>query len=76
MDPVGLAIAIFGGALSAFLAGTGFDPVYGARPLRRVIQKKVQDVLAVEILSGKFKEGDAVVGDVRDGELVFKKNSV
>ncbi|MCJ7500166.1 ATP-dependent chaperone ClpB [bacterium] len=56
------------------LAGEGYDPVYGARPLRRVIQKKVQDVLAVQILSGRFKDGDAIVGDVRDGELVFEKS--
>ena len=55
------------------LAGEGYDPVYGARPLRRVIQKKVQDVLAVDILSGKFKDGDAIVGDVKDGEIVFGK---
>ncbi len=58
------------------LAVDGYDPVYGARPLRRVIQKKVQDVLAVEILSGKFKDGDAIVGDVKEGEIVFEKSSV
>ena len=58
------------------LAGEGYDPVYGARPLRRVIQKKVQDVLAVQILSGRFKDGDAIVGDVKDGELVFEESSV
>jgi ATP-dependent Clp protease ATP-binding subunit ClpB len=58
------------------LAGEGYDPVYGARPLRRVIQKKVQDVLAVDILSGKFKDGDAIVGDVKDGEIKFEKSSV
>jgi ATP-dependent Clp protease ATP-binding subunit ClpB len=55
------------------LAAEGYDPVYGARPLRRVIQKKVQDVLAVAILSGKFGEGDAIVGDVQNGELLFDK---
>ena len=57
------------------LAAEGYDPVYGARPLRRVIQKKVQDVLAVEILSGKFADGDAITADMKDGELVFEKNS-
>lgn len=55
------------------LAREGYDPVYGARPLRRVIQKEIQDVLAVDILSGKFKEGDAIVGDMKDGELAFEK---
>jgi len=59
-------------AAQEMLAAQGYDPVYGARPLRRVIQKKVQDVLAVEILSSKFKDGDAIVGDVEDGELVFE----
>jgi ATP-dependent Clp protease ATP-binding subunit ClpB len=58
------------------LAAEGYDPVYGARPLRRVIQKKVQDVLAVDILSGKFKDGDAITGDVKKGELEFIKRSV
>jgi ATP-dependent Clp protease ATP-binding subunit ClpA len=55
------------------LAAEGYDPVYGARPLRRVIQKKVQDVLAVDILSGKFKDGDAILADTKDGEIVFSK---
>jgi ATP-dependent Clp protease ATP-binding subunit ClpB len=63
------------GEAQELLAGEGYDPVYGARPLRRVIQKKVQDVLAIQILSGKFKDGDAIVGDVKDGELVFTKDS-
>jgi len=57
------------------LASEGYDPVYGARPLRRVIQKKLQDVLAVQILAGKFKDGDAITGDVEDGELVFEKSA-
>jgi len=69
----GIALTLTGEA-QELLAGEGYDPVYGARPLRRVIQKKVQDVLAVEILSGKFKDGDAIVGDVKDGELVFEKS--
>jgi len=57
-----------------FLAKEGFDPAYGARPLKRVIQKEIQDRLAIRILEGKFKEGDAVTVDMdgRKGELVFK----
>jgi ATP-dependent Clp protease ATP-binding subunit ClpB len=57
-----------------WLAKEGFDPAYGARPLKRVIQKEIQDKLALKILEGKFKEGDTVAVDVDDkkGELVFK----
>ena len=57
-----------------FLAKEGFDPAYGARPLKRVIQKEIQDQLAMKILEGKFKEGDTITVD-RDGkkeELVFR----
>ncbi|MBM4276606.1 MAG: ATP-dependent chaperone ClpB [Deltaproteobacteria bacterium] len=57
-----------------FLAKEGFDPAYGARPLKRVIQKEIQDRLAIRILEGKFKEGDTVTADMDDrkGELVFR----
>ena len=52
-----------------FLANIGFDPVYGARPLRRAIQHYIQDPLAVKILDGSVKEGDHVKIDVTDGEV-------
>jgi ATP-dependent Clp protease ATP-binding subunit ClpB len=57
-----------------WLAKEGFDPAYGARPLKRVIQKEIQDKLALMILEGKFKEGSMITADVdeRKGELVFK----
>jgi ATP-dependent Clp protease ATP-binding subunit ClpB len=57
-----------------WLAKEGFDPAYGARPLKRVIQKEIQDRLAMNLLEGKFKEGDTVTVDVdsRRGALVFK----
>jgi ATP-dependent Clp protease ATP-binding subunit ClpB len=57
-----------------WLAKEGFDPAYGARPLKRVIQKEIQDKLALRILEGKFKEGSLITADVdeRKGELVFK----
>jgi ATP-dependent Clp protease ATP-binding subunit ClpB len=57
-----------------FLAKEGFDPAYGARPLKRVIQREIQDKLAMKILEGKFKEGDTVNVDMdtRKGGLVFK----
>ncbi len=53
------------------LADKGYDPVYGARPLKRTIQRLIQDPLAVKILSGEFKEGDTVKVEVDDDELVF-----
>jgi len=55
-----------------FLAETGFDPVYGARPLKRTIQHYVQDALAVKILDGSIGEGGHVMMDVKDGEVIFK----
>ncbi len=57
------------------LAERGFDPVYGARPLKRVIQRDVQNPLAMKILAGEFGEGDTVaIGVDKGGELAFKKN--
>jgi ATP-dependent Clp protease ATP-binding subunit ClpB len=47
-----------------FLAEAGYDPVYGARPLRRAIQHHLQDKLAPMLLEGKFKEGDTILVDV------------
>jgi ATP-dependent Clp protease ATP-binding subunit ClpB len=55
-----------------FLADTGFDPVYGARPLKRAIQRYVQDPLSMKILDGTITEKDRVVMDVKDGKVVFK----
>jgi len=56
------------------LAKEGFDPAYGARPLKRVIQKEIQDKLAMKLLEGKFKEGNVITADLDDrkGELVFR----
>jgi len=56
-----------------FLAEAGFDPIYGARPLRRVIQKQVQDSLAKLILSGEFGEGDTATVDADAAGLTFAK---
>ena len=55
----------------AFLAKEGFDPVYGARPIRRTIQRLVLDPLAQKILSGEYKEGDTVFVDVEGGKIRF-----
>ncbi len=56
-----------------FLAREGFDPAYGARPLKRAIQRHVQDALAMAMLEGSFKEGDTVAVTVGTDGLVFEK---
>jgi ATP-dependent Clp protease ATP-binding subunit ClpB len=53
------------------LGDMGYDPTYGARPLRRVIQKQLTDRLALALLQGELREGDEVTVGVRDGELAF-----
>jgi ATP-dependent Clp protease ATP-binding subunit ClpB len=53
------------------LADAGFDPVYGARPLKRAIQQQVENPLAQEILQGKFKPGDLIEVGVTDDHLEF-----
>jgi ATP-dependent Clp protease ATP-binding subunit ClpB len=59
-----------------WLANRGYDPAYGARPLKRVIQRHVQDPLAEQILAGRVKDGDTVRLSVRDGELVLNGEPV
>jgi len=54
------------------LATQGFDPVYGARPLRRTIQRAILDPLAMQLLEGKFTEGDTVEVDVEGDDFIFK----
>jgi len=58
------------------LADWGYDPVYGARPLKRVIQKRLVDRLALSVLQGEFSTGDTVAVDAADGELVFTRTAV
>src|SRR5690606_26747232 len=55
------------------IARDGFDPIYGARPLKRVIQKQILDPLSLELLEGKFREGDTIHADAPDGRIVFTK---
>jgi ATP-dependent Clp protease ATP-binding subunit ClpB len=57
------------------LGEAGFDPVYGARPLKRAIQTQLENPLAQEILAGRFGPGDAIEVDVQDGQLVFVRGS-
>jgi ATP-dependent Clp protease ATP-binding subunit ClpB len=60
-------------AARTLLAEEGYDPAYGARPLKRVIQRQVQDPLALRLLQGDFGEGDLVRVDARDGHLTFER---
>jgi ATP-dependent Clp protease ATP-binding subunit ClpC len=54
-----------------FLMEKGFDPMYGARPLKRTIQRYVEDMLSEEIISGRFKEGSKITVVRRDDNLVL-----
>ena len=56
-----------------YLSQEGYDPNLGARPLRRVIQAKVEDALSEAVLAGEFSSGDSVVVSTKDGKLVFEK---
>ncbi|OQA56684.1 MAG: Negative regulator of genetic competence ClpC/MecB [Candidatus Omnitrophica bacterium ADurb.Bin277] len=56
-----------------FLIDQGYDPVFGARPLKRTIQRYVENVLAEEILEGKFREGDRIRAELRGDRIVFEK---
>ncbi|MCK9274796.1 MAG: ATP-dependent chaperone ClpB [Syntrophales bacterium] len=56
-----------------YIAEAGFDPSYGARPLKRALQKLVEDSLATRILEGEFAEGDRVLVDLDKGDVTFKK---
>jgi ATP-dependent Clp protease ATP-binding subunit ClpB len=59
-----------------YLAAAGFDPVYGARPLKRSIQMNIENPLAQEILSGKFAAGDEIQVSAQQGKIVFEKGKL
>ncbi len=71
----GIEIELSGDART-LLGNLGYDPTYGARPLKRVIQKQLVDRLALKLLEGEFAEGDTVAVDAADGELVFARPGV
>jgi ATP-dependent Clp protease ATP-binding subunit ClpB len=60
-------------AAKELLAIDGFDPVYGARPLKRAIQQRIVQPLAIQLLRGEFHDGDKIVADARGGELEFRR---
>jgi ATP-dependent Clp protease ATP-binding subunit ClpB len=55
------------------LAASGYDPVYGARPLKRAIQREILDPLSLDLLEGKFHEGDQIRADLKNDKIVFAK---
>jgi ATP-dependent Clp protease ATP-binding subunit ClpB len=60
-------------AAKTLLANEGYDPTYGARPLKRVIQNRLQNSLANAILSGEFPEGSTIHVDTQHGEFTFER---
>src|SRR5574344_672439 len=59
-----------------FLAKDGYSEAYGARPLRRLIQRRIEDTLAEEILTNKYQAGDTIILKLDDGKIVFEKSKV
>ena len=55
----------------SWLAKEGYDPIYGARPLRRAIERYVENPLSTKLLKGEFSQGDRIIVDLGDGELTF-----
>ena len=72
LDDRKIALAVTESARK-LLIERGWDPVYGARPLKRTIQRLVQDPLAMRLLEGKFSDGDVIEVDANGGELTFAK---
>jgi ATP-dependent Clp protease ATP-binding subunit ClpB len=61
-------------AARAYLADKGYDPAFGARPLQRVIQREIQDPLALQLLSGQIRDGETITVDAGDDGLVFRSS--
>jgi len=70
----GIGITLSNEARS-LLAAEGFDPALGARPLRRAIQRRVEDPLSEQILAGQWQAGDTIEVAIEDGEVVFRKGT-
>jgi ATP-dependent Clp protease ATP-binding subunit ClpB len=60
-------------AAKEVVAETGWDPTYGARPLKRSLQRLVENPLALRLLEGDFSDGDTILVDAPDGQIVFEK---
>ena len=62
-------------AAKSWVVEEGYDPVFGARPLRRAIERHIENDIAKRFLSGEFVDGDTVLVDVADGKLTFAKRA-
>ena len=74
IELLGISVT-FDKSVATLIAKEGFDPTYGARPLRRAIVRMVEDAFSTEMLEGKIKAGDSVTVCTEDGHIVFKKQS-
>ena len=63
----------FDDSVTTLVAKEGYDPVFGARPLRRAVMHFVEDAFSAQLLEGKFKEGDTVVASAKNGKVKFEK---
>ena len=72
VENIGISIT-FDESVSALVAKEGFDPVYGARPLRRAIVRLVEDTFSGAMLEGSFKAGDRVIAKAEDDKVIFEK---
>ncbi len=72
IEALGVKIS-FDESVTKLVSKEGFDPSFGARPLRRTIQRLIEDSFSTEMLEGKFKSGDAVTVKAVDGEIVYEK---
>jgi ATP-dependent Clp protease ATP-binding subunit ClpC len=63
----------FDSSVTELVSKEGFDPIYGARPLRRAIVRMIEDTVSTEMLEGKIQKGDTVCAVVKDGKIVFEK---
>lgn len=75
LDEIGISVTFTDEAIKA-IAKEGFDPVYGARPLRRAIQTKLEDSISEQMLEGKIRAGNQVIGDYQDGKFVFSEKAL
>ena len=74
LEDHGLSVELSEAAV-LWLAEEGYDPAFGARPLKRALQKHVESPLSISLLSGEFTTGDTVLVDIEDGRVVFKKKA-
>jgi len=72
IESLGIRIT-FDASVPVLLAKEGFDPTYGARPLRRAVVRMVEDTFSTEMLEGRIQAGDTVTAKAEDGKIVFSK---